>query len=57
MDNAIKAAQVHSVAELGNTDLEFIVEQFKNVVKIPSDPWQQLVMVVEAMLKSWHSER
>lgn len=48
---------VASNSMLNASDLMYVVERFKSLVDIPEDPWQQLSMVVNAMLKSWISKK
>ena len=38
-------------------DLTDVVKQFKALVYIPDDPWEQLQLTIEAMFRSWYSPR
>ena len=43
--------------EMEANDWQRVIDQFKNLVDIPQDPFQQLLMAVEAVFKSWHTPR
>ncbi len=43
--------------ELDAQDLKSIVEKFKNVAEVPSDPHTQLRMAIEAVFSSWYTLR
>lgn len=48
---------VENDALLRTEDLQSIVDQFKQLVTIPDDPWIQLEMAIEAVFKSWNTPR
>jgi len=58
-----KAAGVKNDFELSAQDIKRVVEEFKEVVRketgreFPQDPYVQLEMAIEAVLKSWNNER
>ncbi len=60
---ARKEKKVHSDAELEETDLEKIAERFLKIVRketgsdFPLDPQEQLFLAVEAVFKSWNTDR
>lgn len=60
---ARKEKKVHSDAELEEADLEKIAEQFLKIVRketgndFPLDPQEQLFLAVEAVFKSWNTDR
>lgn len=39
------------------TDLQIVIQDFKQLAEIPSDPWEQLQLAVEAVFNSWFSPR
>ncbi|GBC71379.1 Pyruvate, phosphate dikinase [Candidatus Calditenuaceae archaeon HR02] len=49
--------------EIPASDLEKLVQEFKEIVRretgkdFPQDPWDQLVMAIEAVFKSWNNPR
>jgi len=49
--------------ELTTDDLKNIIEQYKKIIKrktkksFPQDPWKQLIMARDAVLKSWNTPR
>ncbi|MEM4404613.1 MAG: PEP/pyruvate-binding domain-containing protein, partial [Nitrososphaerota archaeon] len=49
--------------EIPASELEKIVQEFKQIVKretgreFPQEPWEQLVMAIEAVFKSWNNPR
>ncbi|OPL09917.1 MAG: pyruvate, phosphate dikinase [Firmicutes bacterium ML8_F2] len=60
---ARKEKKIHSDAELEETDLEIIAERFLKIVRketgkdFPLDPQEQLFLAVEAVFKSWNTNR
>lgn len=44
-------------SEFNEMELKYVVEEFKNVIFIPDDPWTQLVMCIEAIFMSWNAPR
>ncbi|MCS7145810.1 MAG: pyruvate, phosphate dikinase [Nitrososphaerota archaeon] len=49
--------------EIPASELEKLVQEYKQIVRretgrdFPSDPWEQLVMAIEAVFKSWNNPR
>lgn len=58
-----KARAVRTDAELGEKDLEEIIDAFLALVRrekgieFPMDPYNQLFMAIEAVFKSWNTDR
>jgi pyruvate,orthophosphate dikinase len=63
LDDAKKAAGVQSDADLGESDLERLVEVFEGIYEeatgesFPQDPREQLEAAIEAVFESWNNER
>jgi pyruvate,orthophosphate dikinase len=38
-------------------DLKEIIKEFKGVIAVPDDPWEQLHMAIEGIFKSWNTKR
>jgi pyruvate, orthophosphate dikinase len=43
--------------EMETLDWQRVIDQFKTLVDLPQDPFQQLLMAVEAVFRSWHTPR
>lgn len=43
--------------DLDIEDLKKIIEEFKDIILIPDDPWEQLHMAIEGIFKSWNTKR
>jgi len=43
--------------EMEAEDWQRVIDQFKNLVDIPQDPFRQLLLAVEAVFQSWHTPR
>lgn len=54
---ARKRRGVEHDCNLQTADLQFIVEQFKILGDVPSDPWEQLRSAIEAVFCSWYNPR
>lgn len=52
-----KSRNVQHDSELNYDDLLDVVNQFKVITPVPSDPYEQLRMAVEAVFKSWFNPR
>lgn len=46
---------VELVDDLSTYDLQGIINDFKNITKIPIDPWEQLLSIIEAVYQSWYA--
>ena len=63
LDEVKKQDGAETDADLSAEALEGVVRRFKAIVgehssvSFPSDPWEQLKLAVEAVFKSWNSER
>jgi len=55
--NVRKARGVDHDSQLLAEDFQEIVRHFKLLVAVPDDPWEQLHLSIEAVLKSWNSPR
>jgi hypothetical protein len=42
---------------LSVSDLQQVVNDFKNICKVPDDPWEQLHMAITSVFLSWYSPR
>lgn len=60
-DNALEAIRlsrgVLNDAELSVADLQLVINDFKAIASVPSDPWDQLRMSIVAVFNSWFSPR
>jgi pyruvate,orthophosphate dikinase len=54
---SMKQHNVPSIRDIPVEGLEQVVLEFKGVADVPSDPYIQLEWAVEALFRSWHSER
>ncbi len=48
---------VSSNTMLNASDLMYVVERFKTLADVPDDPWMQLTLAINTMLKSWTSKK
>lgn len=44
-------------SELYTADLQAVVEEFKKLADVPSDPWDQLRSAIESVFCSWYNPR
>jgi pyruvate, orthophosphate dikinase len=48
-------SNVHHDSLLTAAVLEEVVQQFKTIAAVPSDPWEQLKLAIEGVFRSWQS--
>ena len=53
----MKINRVESIRDLPTEVLEQVIFEFKRLADVPSDPYIQLEWAVEALFRSWHTER
>lgn len=55
---AIKQEEgIKNKSQLSPSALKRIIRRYKTVIKIPSDPYIQLILAIKTMFHSWHSVR
>lgn len=57
LEDARNRRGVTSNTMLNASDLMYVVEQFKCLADVPEDPWLQLTVTINTMLKSWISRK
>ncbi len=57
ISEAKRQAGVTLDIELGAGDLRALAEQFKQLLQVPADPYDQLVAAIRAVFESWLGER
>lgn len=57
LQSHIQKQGLKSEAHLTVSDLVFIVDKFKEIQQIPTDPWEQLGLAVTKIMQSWWSEQ
>lgn len=57
LDNIKTKRNVCCDSLLTVSDLQIVIQEFKQLAEIPIDPWEQLQLAIEAVFNSWFSPR